>query len=187
MGPRWGGPTLMLAVLLGGAAGPVALRDVTPAATAEAVLARGKAASGLADTETLGQPFALVRNGVTVAALVSGRGAEPRLDGHRMTCFVAIVPPGPGRPDFLLTVGQWPWANQNCQGYTAIGLLPEAAGWVRIAIVYDGSAPNTALSDPVVLRWRSGHAPTVDTEATRLCEMAGATTIEQMRLAVRQR
>ena len=108
-----------------------------------------------------------------------GRGNDGRMDGHAKTCFVTVVPVGAGTATSLLTVGRWPWATQDCSGYTGLGLLAPAADEMRIGILYDGST-----GAPVVLRWRPGGAPRVDFDATRLCDTAGTTTIAQMRAIV---
>ncbi len=140
------------------------------------------AALGLTDAEAFaGASYLITRGGTVLGALVSGRATDARLDGHEKTCFQAIVLPGITTPDVVLTVGRWPWANEDCHGIVALGLLPSRPGVVEVGILYDGAARDAGRTEPVVLAWRRGQAPEIDFAATRRSAAAGATTLAEMR------
>ena len=182
---------LLILALMVNLAGPAAsatptlrLAGTAPSPMAEAVQRRAlarAAAMGLNDAEVFGTPSLIVRGATVIAALVSGRATDARLDGHEKTCFLAIVLPGAAVPDLLLTVGRWPWADENCHGYNLLGQLPGLPDAVRIGVIYDGAAPNATHTEPVVVLWREGRPLEVDFSATQRCASAGAATLAEMR------
>ena len=158
------------------------LSNDLPAHLADAPLARvtAKVEGGDAtDVEGLGKPFVLMRNGTPIGAILPGRSTAVGSGDRVRTCFVALVEPGTQSVAVLPTSGQGDLGSSGCQGYTALGLLPSRPGTVRLGILYDMVKP--PLTFPVVLVWRDGHVPAVDTAGTAACGGRHVTTIAAMR------
>jgi hypothetical protein len=135
---------------------------------------------GLVNAERLGTPYSLSRGAKTLGVLVLGRGTDGGLGGHS-TCFVAMIEPGSVSVSLIPTIGRGRWPEQNCHGYTAIGLLPSRSSAVRLAILYDRDTPPTTA--PVVLAWHDGQPPTIDIGSTMACVGRHVTTVAEMRRA----
>ena len=163
------------------ATGPT-LSDDLPDHLADALLARVTAKveqSGATDVEGLGRPFVLLRNGTPIGAILPGRSLPAGSDDHVKTCFVALVEPSTQSVAVVPTLRQGNPGSAGCQGYTALGLLPSRPGTVRLGIIYDMVKP--PLTFPVVLAWRDGQVPAVDTAGTAACGARHVTTIAAMR------
>ena len=158
------------------------LSDDLPDHLADALLAHVTAKveeGGATDVEGLGKPFVLMRNGTPIGAILPGRSTAVGSGDRVRTCFVALVEPGAQSVAVLSASRQGDLGSAGCQGYTALGLLPSRPGTVRLGILYD--MVKLPLTFPVVLVWRDGHAPAVDTAGTAACGARHVTTIAAMR------
>jgi hypothetical protein len=164
------------------AAAGLTLSDDLPDHLAHTLFARVTAKveqGGATDVEELGKPFVLLQNGTPIGAILPGRSLPAGSDDHVKTCFVALVESGTQSVAVVPTPRQGNPGSAGCQGYTALGLLPSRPGTVRLGILYDMVKP--PLTFPVVLDWRDGQVPAVDTAGTAACGARHVTTIAAMR------
>jgi len=135
-------------------------------------------------------------NGSVIGTFVAGRGSDKESRKDKRTCFAAMVPPGNGVPDLLVTVGKIPWPARDCRGWHIELLPPSRSMPVRFGVIYRSNAVNASgdiiypsednpeVKDPVVLAWTPADGLRVDAEATRRAAAAGAKTMEDLLLAV---
>ena len=133
------------------------------------------------------QSFRVLDHGQQAGTLVSGRGTLPALSSEAdpvNTCFVSLVRQG-SAPAVVLTVGAGDWETEACSGVAAVGLLAGAGADNRVAIVYKAAAPHTAPLEPVILTWSQAGALMIDGAASKRASLAGATTLAEIRAALR--
>ncbi len=147
------------------------------------------------------QSFRIISDNRDAGALVSGRGTLPAqaADANPVTaCFLALARPAAAPrlvtlalahpavvPQLVITIGAGDWEAESCNGIVAIGLLPDADGRMRAALIYKTTAPHESPIEPVVVSWSATGPLTIDAEASKRASSAGAETVQQVRASLK--